>query len=235
VLATRTAGLRRIVEDNAALTPECGEVGCEAQLYVIGNVSATGDNFINPKEIAFNSAGGVPASCTDPTNTFVGPGAVVDSNGNGVTFNGNDSFCLTNAATAGLLGKDGIPDGFVNAVRRYKAVEFEVNKSFSKNWQMRANYRIASLFGNYEGSLRNDNGQTDPNISSLFDFTQGLFNLLGDQFKPGPLNTDVRHLVNGYFSYVLDKSRAKGLTLGTGVHWQTRRSDQRPASASRLP
>jgi len=41
------------------------------------------------------------------------------------------------------------------------------------------------LFGNYEGSFRNDNGQSDPNISSLFDFTQGDFNLLGQQFTPG--------------------------------------------------
>ncbi len=61
-------------------------------------------------------------------------------------------------------------------------MEFEVNKSMSKGWQMRANYRIAKLYGNYEGSFRNDNGQNDPNISSLFDFTRGDFNLLGQQF-----------------------------------------------------
>ncbi len=91
-------------------------------------------------------------------------------------------------------GADGIPDGFADPVRIYKSMEFEVNKSFSKNWQLRANYRIAKLFGNYEGSFRNDNGQSDPNISSLFDFTQGDFNLLGQQFVPGVLNTDVRHL-----------------------------------------
>jgi hypothetical protein len=52
-----------------------------------------------------------------------------------------------------------------------------------------SNFRVASLRGNYEGHLRNDNGQTDPGISSLFDFTAGEFNLLGDQFQVGPLNT----------------------------------------------
>src|SRR5207237_8577931 len=100
-------------------------------------------------------------------------------------------------------------------------MEFEVNKSFSKNWQMRANYRIAKSFGNYEGSFRNDNGQSDPNISSLFDFTRGDLNLLGQQFVPGVLNTDVRHLTNGYVSYTLSGNHAKGLTMGSAVHFQT--------------
>jgi hypothetical protein len=122
---------------------------------------------------------------------------------------------------AGNLGGDGIADGFVDPVRIYKSMEFEVNKSFSKNWQLRANYRIAKLFGNYEGSFRNDNGQTDPNISSLFDFTQGDFNLLGQQFVAGVLNTDVRHLANGFVSYTFGNHMMKGLTMGTSVHFQT--------------
>jgi hypothetical protein len=100
-------------------------------------------------------------------------------------------------------------------------MEFEVNKSFSKNWQLRANYRIAKLFGNYEGSFRNDNGQNDPNISSLFDFTRGSFNLLGGQFNPGVLNEDVRHLANGYVAYTFGNHYMKGLTLGTSTHFQT--------------
>jgi hypothetical protein len=145
-----------------------------------------------------------------------------DSNGNGVVdANGNDSFCVTNLAVAGAPVADGIPDGFVDPVRIYKAMEFEVNKSFSKNWQLRANYRIAKLFGNYEGSYRNDNAQTDPNISSLFDFTQGSFNLLGAQFTPGVLNTDVRHLANGFVSYTFGNHYMKGLTMGTSVHFQS--------------
>ena len=59
-------------------------------------------------------------------------------------------------------------------VRNYQAVEIEVNKGFSNGWLMRANYRVARLRGNYEGAFRNDNGQTDPSISSLFDFTTGV-------------------------------------------------------------
>jgi hypothetical protein len=103
----------------------------------------------------------------------------------------------------------------------YKAVEFEVNKSFSKGWQLRTNYRIAKLFGNFEGLARNDNGQTDPGISSLFDFTRGDFGLLDGQFLPGVLNTDVRHNVNGFVSYMFGNRYMKGLTMGTSVHFQT--------------
>jgi len=124
-------------------------------------------------------------------------------------------------AVAGTFGSDGIPDGFVDPQRIYKAVEFEVNKAMSHGWLLRANYRIAKLVGNYEGAFRNDNGQNDPNISSLFDFTQGDFKLLGQQFVPGVLNTDVHHLANGFVSYTFSQNHVKGLTMGTGVHFQT--------------
>ena len=58
----------------------------------------------------------------------------------------------------------------------------EANKSFSHNFMLRANYRYAKLYGNYEGLYRNDNGQSDPSISSLYDFTNGVLGLLGEQF-----------------------------------------------------
>src|SRR5262249_15324837 len=92
-------------------------------------------------------------------------------------------------------------------------------------WQLLTNYRISSLRGNYEGHFRNDNGQTDPGISSLFDFVGGDFNLLGDQFSPGPLNTDRRFVSNIYGSYVFSKERGlqrlSGLTLGAGLHMES--------------
>ena len=125
----------------------------------------------------------------------------------------------------GIPGADGVPDGFVDPVRVYQAMEFEVNKAMSKGWLMRANYRIAKLHGNYEGSFRNDNGQNDPNISSLFDFTRGDFNLLGQQFTPGVLNTDVRHLANGFVSYTFS-NHVKGLTMGSRGALPDRHPDQ---------
>jgi hypothetical protein len=214
--------LKRIVEDTGGVSPEAGGF---QQVFLIANVNAKTDLFTNPNQIdfvgQFDAKGNItnlPAGC-DPGSAV---GSVQNSLGQNVTdANGNTSVCFTNPDTAGTAVPDGIPDGFVDAIRRYTAVEFEVNKSFSKNWQLRANYRIARLFGNFEGALRNDNGQTDPGISSLFDFTTGNFNLLGDQFKPGVLNTDRLHILNGYFTYVLDHTKARGLVLGTGVKVST--------------
>jgi hypothetical protein len=81
------------------------------------------------------------------------------------------------------------------------------------------------LNGNYEGHLRNDNAQTDPGISSLFDFVGGSFNLLGDQFAVGPLNTDRRVQANIYGSYTLSKEGfggfLHGLTLGANLHGES--------------
>ena len=220
--------IRRIIEDNAALSPEASEAGL-GQFYTISNVNKNQDLFNNPVQIDYVLGGPVPAGCTSaPGNTSLMNAQATDSNFNVVTLtNGDNAFCIPNAfntATgvqlAGAYGADGIPDGFVDPVRVYKAMEFEVNKSFSKGWQMRANYRIAKLFGNYEGSFRNDNGQNDPNISSLFDFTRGDFNLLGQQFTPGVLNTDVHHLANGFVSYTF-ANHAKGLTMGSSIHFQT--------------
>ena len=103
-----------------------------------------------------------------------------------------------------------------------------MNKRFSNNWQLLSNWRIASLKGNFEGHFRNDNGQTDPAISSLFDFTEGDFGLLGDQNAVGPLNTDRRQVVNIYGSYAFSEkgfkrfgSRLKNLNLGAGLHMES--------------
>jgi hypothetical protein len=156
------------------------------------------------------TANGATAVC------FGKPNFQTDASGNVVLDSGGNPI-----PTAGLAVSDGKKDGFVDPVRRYTAVELEVNKSFSRNWQLRANWRIARLSGNYEGALRNDNGQTDPGISSLFDFTAGDFNLLGNQFTPGVLNTDRLHIVNAFFTYVFDKPYVKGLQVGAGLRVQT--------------
>ena len=241
--------IKRIIEDLAALSPEAADTGLTQQ-YFIGNPSKTTDYFTNPQQFFFTSTptdfdtrgryiGTQIPGCDipfDPANPSAHPGPryaqPTDSNSASVVQPGttNDSMCVgtveggtvyPHGADAGDPVPDGIPDGFVDVSRVYKAVEFEVNKSMSKGWQLRANYRIAKLVGNYEGSFRNDNGQNDPNISSLFDFTRGDLNLLGQQFVPGVLNTDVRHLANGFVSYTFSGARAKGLTMGSSVHFQT--------------
>jgi len=151
-------------------------------------------------------------------------------NYNGANYNG---ACVTNAVTpTGAKGPaaggdpDGKPDGFANPTRKYQEFVVEFARNMSNNWQARANFRYARLFGNYEGFFRNDNGQSDPGISSLFDFTNGSLGLLGDQTTPGLLNTDRRMVFNADLSYtVSDKTRyiaaAKGLNASLNVRGQS--------------
>jgi hypothetical protein len=106
---------------------------------------------------------------------------------------------------------------YPNPVRNYRAVEFELNKTFTNNWQLHSNFRIGSLNGNYEGAFRNDNSQSDPGISSLFDLTDGDLGLLGQQLGIGPLNTDRKYVLNIEPSYVVPNSIVKGLVLGANL------------------
>jgi hypothetical protein len=227
--------LKRIVEDTGGVSPEAA-TSVFQQVFLIANVNKNTDLFTNPNPtewVATTDAMGnitnIPAGCqNDPSfSTIVFP--VLNSinvpqttkNGSTAVCFGPSNFDASGNPIAGLAIPDGKADGFVDPIRRYTAVELEVNKSFSHNWQLRANWRIARLSGNYEGALRNDNGQTDPGISSLFDFTQGDFNLLGNQFTPGVLNTDRLHIMNAFFTYVFDKPYVKGLQVGAGLRVQT--------------
>jgi hypothetical protein len=234
----------RIVEDMAGISPEAFNAPGSpfTQLYFIGNPGRSTDLFPNEHSQSF-SPGNTPSACSDPTQQYnpktgagnwymVAPGKITDANGGsinpstGTPWNNGNGICWSKVngfwggeqTASGSPIPDGTPDGFPTPVHIYKAVEIEANKAFSHNWMLRANWRIASLQGNYEGAFRNDNGQTDPNISSLFDFTNGIIGMLGDQYKPGPLNTDRRHIVNIYTSYVIPSGFLKALELGGGVN-----------------
>jgi hypothetical protein len=125
------------------------------------------------------------------------------------------------AAFGGEFYPDGKPDTYKDPKREYEAVEFEVTKSFSHNWALSVNYRLAQLRGNYEGAFRNDNGQADPGISSLFDFTEGSLGLLANQQSIGFLSTDRKHVLNAHSSYVLPGGKLRGLVLGAGLTVQS--------------
>ncbi|HWS86290.1 MAG TPA: TonB-dependent receptor [Pyrinomonadaceae bacterium] len=96
---------------------------------------------------------------------------------------------------------------FGPARRYYRALEFTAQKRFTNNYQFIASYVYSSLIGNYEGLFRNDNGQSDPNITSLFDLVSLLNGLYGrlpndrpHQFKfDGSYRTPFRLMVSGSF------------------------------------
>jgi hypothetical protein len=190
--------IQRVLEDVGGLTVGGVNTGVAfdgttaiLQNFVLANPSSNLDVYQN-------------TLCQNPSEDVT----VEDANGVGCLVSGY-------AIGSGNVGADGLSDGFPNVIRKYRAVELGLEKRFSKNWQMSANWRISKLEGNYEGLFRNDNQQTDPNITSLFDFP--FSSSLGDQFNPGVLPTDRRHIVNIYSSYLFES----GFNMGMGWRIQS--------------
>ena len=119
----------------------------------------------------------------------------------------NEPGTTERAACEGDVVLGRLPRCFGRAQRFYRAVEFTATKRFTNNWQMIASYVYSSLTGNYEGLFRNDNGQSDPNITSLFDLQSLLDNTYGrlpndrpHQFKfNGSYRTPFKLLISGNF------------------------------------
>jgi len=105
--------------------------------------------------------------------------------------------------------------GFPAPERTYKALEIALVKQLANRWQFAFNYRYSRLRGNYEGLFRNDNGQSDPNITSLFDFPNSY--LMRGQYATGALNTDRPHVLNMFGTYFFDF----GLEVGGAIQWQS--------------
>jgi hypothetical protein len=101
---------------------------------------------------------------------------------------------------------------YEDSIHRYHAVEVTANKTFSDDWAVTASYRWSRLTGNFEGFFRNDNGQSDPGITSLYDFPTGdpTYTSLGAEqgflgdirylgpLGEGPLPNDRTHQVKLY-------------------------------------
>ncbi|HKQ75141.1 MAG TPA: TonB-dependent receptor [Blastocatellia bacterium] len=98
------------------------------------------------------------------------------------SFDDGDTYFLFNpgeSQTEQLACANPAVGCFGRARRYYRALEFTATKRFSNNYQFLASYVYSSLIGNYEGLFRNDNGQADPNITSLFDLVSLLANAYG--------------------------------------------------------
>src|SRR5262249_39475786 len=129
-------------------------------------------------------------------------------------------YILTNPGPSTPVVQDipGTTVAFESPVHTYNAVEFTVNKRLGARWSLLSSYRWSRLTGNFEGFFRNDNGQSDPAISSLYDYPtndpsytaiggpqfgfSGDVRLLGAAGE-GPLPLDRTHDVKAYGSYAL--------------------------------
>ena len=234
--------LGRIVEDVGSQSPEASTISGNYN-GGITNPSKSTDIAVNEQEVTYTPAQWAAANPNVGQEGWVYappvPGCYYNSKkdtndtyftAGGIWVNGLNQpiggACFLNLDAMDAGPGDGKPDGFVNPVRRYQALELEFDKRFSNNWLAIVNYRYGRLWGNYEGAYRNDNGQSDPGISSLFDFTTGQLNLLGDQFRPGWLSTDRRNVGSLFLSYTVASDTpffhaAKGLTMGVALHGQS--------------
>ncbi|MBI3932937.1 MAG: TonB-dependent receptor [Acidobacteria bacterium] len=153
-------------------------------------------------------------------------------------FPGLDSveYFITNVdAQSPVLPNDiGVPQAsFEDPVHKYDSVEVSATKSFSDNWSLIASYRWSRLKGNFEGFFRNDNGQSDPAITSLFDFPtndpsytsigvpqfgySGDVRFLGTSLGQGILPNDRPHQLKLYGTYSWSNlNLGLGLNAGSG-------------------
>lgn len=155
----------------------------------------------------------------------VGTAAMVDY------FTGNVSadveYFITNPDVDTPVASPGV--SFEKPLHKYHSVEFTMDKRFSDNWALLGSYRWSRLSGYFEGFFRNDNGQSDPGITSLFDFPTNdptytsigvpQFGFSGDirylgALGEGPLPNDRTHQFKLYGTYAMDS----GLTLGGGLN-----------------
>jgi hypothetical protein len=116
-------------------------------------------------------------------------------------------------------------------IHKYQAVEVTATRAFRDNWSLNASYRWSRLKGTFEGFFRNDNGQSDPGITSLFDFPtndptyvalgrelgfRGDIRYLG-QLGEGLLPNDRTHQFKVYGNKAWrDLSLSIGLNAGSG-------------------
>jgi len=145
-------------------------------------------------------------------------------------------YLLTNPGPSTPVIQDlpGATVGFESPVHDYNAVEFTASKRLASNWSLTSSYRWSRLTGNFEGFFRNDNGQSDPSISSLYDYptndttyaTIGVpaFGYGGDirflgSAGNGPLPLDRTHDVKVYgtYSFGIGVNVAAGLDLQSGA------------------
>ena len=144
-----------------------------------------------------------------------------------------DTYVMTNPDENTRVIKD-VPElanaaiSFEKPIHNYHAVEVTMDRRLSDSWSLLASYRWSRLHGTYEGFFREDNGQSDPALTSLYDFPtndptytsiggarfgyQGDVRYLGDLGR-GPLPLDRPHQLKIFGNYLFDM----GLNVGVGL------------------
>jgi len=106
------------------------------------------------------------------------------------------------------------PPFFPEPKREYDAITLSIARHLRDDWQLNASYTYSRLWGNYEGYYRRDNGQSDPFITSMFDFPYLLDPDVWEHTSAsGTLPSDRPHVFNAYGSYRLGFGLDVGMRL----------------------
>jgi hypothetical protein len=145
-------------------------------------------------------------------------------------------YLLTNPGPSTPVFQDipGFTVGFETPVHTYNAVELTANHRLANHWSLNSSYRWSRLRGTYEGFFRNDNGQSDPGITSLYDYPTNdpsytqvggpVFGYSGDirflgAAGEGPLPLDRTHDIKVFGTYEVGRRLdvSLGLELESGA------------------
>lgn len=95
--------------------------------------------------------------------------------------------------------------GYPEASRKYYSVSIEAEKIFDGTWGAQFSYTWAHNYGNTEGLVLSDNGQTDAGITVLFDTPDLVVNTYGN------LPNDRRHVFKASGTYGITKELTVGV------------------------
>ena len=139
---------------------------------------------------------------------------------NGWDWDGHNVYVLTNPGTDIKVSYDTDGDGTLEVVdiagsdlgypdptRKYIAWDFTLERSWDDVWSLNATYTWAHSWGNAEGYVKSDNGQTDAGLTTDWDFPYLMEGAYGD------LPNDRRHTFKTYGSYSLTENLRLGANL----------------------
>lgn len=129
-------------------------------------------------------------------NTVEDAGAI-SASGSEVYITGNPGQGLH----AEFLKDFGYEGPYATAKRRYRGLEFQLERRFADHYFFNVNYTYSRLRGNYSGLANSDEGgRSDPGVNRSFDLPFIGFKAKGGSDE-GPLATDTPHVLNAYGSY----------------------------------
>jgi len=129
---------------------------------------------------------------------------VLTNPGGNVTVGATDLPGSNGAVVYMTLTPEMFSNPYPKGKRTYDALDVTFSREFDGKWSLDGSYTWSDSKGNYEGSVKSDNGQTDAGLTTDFDqpgFTDGA---------EGPLPNDRRHRLKVWGSYAINDN----ITIG---------------------